>query len=556
MAAVDTLRDALYGNPPSASFKPSRDGVLAAFEELIATMSSGGAGVASLAALAALPISNLTAVLTEIGKQGSWIRALSASYSSLLSSDTLHGISIVSSVDTTYCWLRIWDGVTPKAEWFGAKLNNGAFDSYAACQACLDVTGILIFPRGGSYYGSRGLLLPDNAVVRGQGSLFTGYTCSHATDHLMRQRGVSGVSYAAGADLQDFALVRTPNPTTPGSSANDNSQGHGLHFFMVSNPRVRSVYTYNNLAEVYVSNCLSPDITDIRGIRQTGTSADRWYGLWVDGVTGGGTFGGPSPNPSATFKKPSMVSLAAVGTCYHYYLKGALQDLWIVDPEAAGQGVVSVQFFLDIQGAAGGDVHIISPIADGYKTNAINVKGAPFGSSIIIENAWVAPNSAATSTGVVIDASHGVKLSGRSNFAAATGLACVTANDCTGLVCDFQSNNSQTPFSGTSINSCNIQISAFKNIAGGGGTFGNVITLIGGSRNRAIALATISPNSSPQLWVAGVALNNTAANCLIDVTGIANGAATNRVSIAGSGVSTQGNVSGHVIINPGAGAML
>jgi hypothetical protein len=34
MSAVDTIRNALYGSPPTATFKPSRDGVLAAFTEL------------------------------------------------------------------------------------------------------------------------------------------------------------------------------------------------------------------------------------------------------------------------------------------------------------------------------------------------------------------------------------------------------------------------------------------------------------------------------------------------------------------------------------------
>lgn len=522
---------------------------------------TGGSGnaVVSKAALKAINANNGDSWL--LGASGIYgvFTWRTGNYSTQVASDTLEGIYIASTVSgkgpTVGCWVRNFNASDCRPEWFGAQIDNGSFDSYPAMQACLDVTGVLIMGRG-TYYGSRGLALPDNAVIRGQGALVSGYICASATDHIISQRGVSGVSYKFGADLENFAIARTPNPTTPSSTASDISQGHGLHFFMVSNPRVRSVYTYNNLAELYISNCLSPDISDVRGIRQTGTSSDRWYGLWVDGVTTGGTFGGPSPNPSTTIKKPNMVSFASVGTCYHYYLNGALQDLWIVDPEAAGQGVTSIQFLLNINGATAGDVHIIRPIADGYKTNGIYVKSAPVGSSIIIENAWVAPNSAATSTGIVIDASHGVTLSGRSEFALATGLACITANDCTGLDCDFRSNNSQSPFTGTSVSSSKIEMIAFKNVAGGGGSFGNVVSLIGGSRNRVGVHCTISPNSSPQLWVAGIALNDTAANCTLDVTGVANGAATDRVSIAGSGVSTQGNVSGHVIINPGAGAML
>lgn len=556
MAAIDTLRDALFGDPPSVAFKPSRDDVITAFEELIAELTAVDSNAATLAELAATPISVDSVFLTEAGKEGIWVRALSSANTALLSADTLYGVSIISSVNIGHCWLRVWDKVNAKPEWFGAAIGNAAVDSYPAMQACLDVTGILVMGRG-AYYGSRGLLLPDNAVVRGQGALVSGYVCTHATDHLMRQRGVSGVSYAFGADLRDFALERSVNPTTPASSADDITQGHGLHFFMVSNPRVRSVYTYNNLAELYYNNVLSPHFEDVRGIRNTGGGSDRWYGVNHDGVTGGGTFGGPSPNPSATLIKPNMVGRAAVGTNYNYYLRGALQDLWVVDPEAAGQAATTgIQFFLDINGATAGDVHIIRPIADGYKTNGIYVDGAPLGSSIDIVGAWIAPNAAATSTGVVIDASHGVNLSGRADFAAATGLACVSANDCTELDCDFRSANSQTPFSGTSVSASRIKIKAYKSAAGGGGSFGNIVTLIGGSRNRVEVSGTISAAGSPQLWVSGIALDGTAAGCTLDVTGMAVGAATDRVAISGTGVTTQGNVSGHVIINPGAGAML
>ena len=485
------------------------------------------------------------ASLQEAGREGTFSLKTGTA-----PTDALEGVYVVS--DTAgYYWEREWDGIIAKAEWFGAVLNDSGVDSYAALQACLDVTGKLFLPTG-SYYSSAGLLLPDNAVVWGQGALFSGITFSTATGHLMRQQGVSGTSYKAGANLADFALGRTPNPTTPGSVSGDISQGHGLSFFMVSNPRVRSVYTYNNLVELYVNNVLSPDIHDVRGIRQTGSGSDRWYGCYVDGVTTGGTFGGPSPNPSTTITKPNMVSNASVGTCYHYYLNGALQDLWMIDPEAAGQGGTSSQFFLNINGATAGDVHIVRPIADGYKTNGIYVKGAPVGSSINIVDAWVAPSASATSTGIVIDASHGVNLSGRADFASATGLACITANDCTELDCNFRSSNSQTPFSATSMSSSTVLVKAFKNIAGGGGSFGNIITLIGGSQNKLAAYGTVSPSASPQLWLAGIALNDSAANCQLDVSGVPSSSVVNRLTISGTGVTTQGAVGTHFVINPGA----
>lgn len=45
MSAVDTLRTALYGNPPSPDFRPSQDGVLAAFNELQSLVSLSAVGI-------------------------------------------------------------------------------------------------------------------------------------------------------------------------------------------------------------------------------------------------------------------------------------------------------------------------------------------------------------------------------------------------------------------------------------------------------------------------------------------------------------------------------
>lgn len=44
MSAVDTLRDALYGNPPQANFEPQREGVLNAFTELFGSIALSGLG--------------------------------------------------------------------------------------------------------------------------------------------------------------------------------------------------------------------------------------------------------------------------------------------------------------------------------------------------------------------------------------------------------------------------------------------------------------------------------------------------------------------------------
>lgn len=53
MSAIDTLRFALFGNPPVADYKPSRNGVLSAFSEMVASLNILGGGAIG---------SNITAV--------------------------------------------------------------------------------------------------------------------------------------------------------------------------------------------------------------------------------------------------------------------------------------------------------------------------------------------------------------------------------------------------------------------------------------------------------------------------------------------------------------
>lgn len=58
MSAIDTLRDALFGNPPSSTYKPSREGVLAAFTEL-------NDGVSNIALASMLTVFKATRALLD-----------------------------------------------------------------------------------------------------------------------------------------------------------------------------------------------------------------------------------------------------------------------------------------------------------------------------------------------------------------------------------------------------------------------------------------------------------------------------------------------------------
>lgn len=445
---------------------------------------------------------------------------------------------------------RRWDGINARPEWFGAVLDDGAVDSYPAIAACLALTGMCTLGKG-IYHCSRSPLadLPDYAAVRGQGALHTGIIVNHPADHLISQRGTLPGGYAGGANLQGFGISRGVAPTVPASAADDKRAAHGIHMFMVSNPIIKDVYTYNNLVECYASNVLSIDFDTIRGLNLNSTVLARWYGLWIDGASAIGNFGGPSPNPSARIHKINMGGGSAARS-YGYYLQGSLQDLWITEMEASR---CTKEVFVDCgSGHACGDVRLDHVVCDGYQTNGIHIRDVPQGSSLVISEPWVAGRAGASGAGIRIERSHGITIAnGSGDGVLSPGVAMLEVTDSSNLRVSIVPNNYVSPVSLTSVTTSEIAAVAHKNIAGGGAS-GNIILAVGGARNRLTAAGT----ASDQRWDAAIALDGSAANCTLDVTGVANGAASAAITVAGSPVTAQGNVGGHYVINPGAGPML
>lgn len=499
--------------------------------------------VATRTAMKALSVLQTTAYLTEAGREGMFVLQAGTA-----PADTLEGI-YVDSDTASYYWERQYTGY-PRAEWFGAVLDDGGVDSSAALQACIDVTGKLYFPKG-LYYGTAGLN-GNGAVIRGEGELLSGYSCNHATAHLLSNAGTVS-AFATGGDFDGFALVRSVTPTTPASAADDRTQGHGIHLDLVSNPRVGSVYTYNNLAELYVARTLAAQIGNIRGIRQTGSGVDRWYGLYVYGdPTGmpGGWASGPSGNPSCTIKKIQMVPFATVTSSVAFSLQKNLQDLWIVDPEASGCGT---QFDINPQGETCGDVHIVRPIADGFNTRGLHIRNVPKGSSLEITGAWIAPTAGASGQGVRIEDANGVTFDGRGDFTLAPTIDGVYATDSSQIDVKLRAKNCQRPIYTITVSMSVLHADGISTLTAADA--GYLVNCVGGVNNIVSASGDIFGGTKQ--WLFGVELDATAANYTINVTRVLPASVFNdKYSVAGVAVITQGNVSGHVVINPGAGAML
>lgn len=471
-------------------------------------------------------------------------------YAARVTGDTLGGIYIAGNVATTTgAWVRDWDWDLARPEWFGADRNNGLTDSTAALQASIDVTNSLKLTT--NYYCANGLVAKSGTKIIGQGPLQTAIFISSTTDHLLDASGVANTSYCDSPIFRDFGLVRNSTPTTPATEAADKTQGHGVHLFMCSNPIVDNVYTYNNICEVYCSNILTLMLRYIRGI---GPATTRWYGLWIDGEVNDQVppfDAGPSPNPSAHAQNMNMVASASVTRGWNYYVKGQNQDFWMDNFEAANG---HKQLFVDADGQNSGDTRFTNAVLDAYRTHGAHFLDVPQGASIELTG-WLAPNAAATGDALRIESSHGITANVKGDCGQNTALRFLNITDSSLLDITARANGAVSAGIATSMTNSYVKIMAHKAIAGGGAS-GSIMNCVGGVDNTIIVGGT----STSQDWTYGFIGDATIDGYTVDVSAVAPGAVTDRVSNAGTAVTTQGNVNWgggrfNNIINPRAGAM-
>lgn len=446
--------------------------------------------------------------------------------------------------------------VRPRAEWWGAKLNDAGVNSAAALQKCIIAARSLYLPIG-NYYGSAGLIDTVGTYIFGESKLLCGYQCSSPTDHLLSNTGT--LTDGSGGYYRDFALARTVTPTTPALAADDSTQGHGIHLDLVSNPRVQSVYTYNNLVELYHSRCLSPQIDDVRGLRQTGGGTDRWTGYWVDGNPTGMPAPwntGPSGNPSGRITNLNMVANPAVGTAgtanlsKNYRLLNHLQDLWMADFEAASG---HVQFEINPNGYPCSDACLIRPRADGFLVKGFDIRNMGLGNNFTIEGAWMAPNVAAASAagayGLVTDQAHGLNFSAECNFSFAPAVPGIYSTNANNQKFGLRGTNCETPIYTISVSMSDLNVDMTCTL--NGAAAGNLITIIGGSNNKVIAGGTASGTKK---WIDAVATDASASLNSIDVTKVAAVAISgNLFTVAGAAIPL---LNGAIVLQSGAAATL
>jgi len=175
------------------------------------------------------------AYLAEVGREGffTWHQG---NYTHLVENDPLQGLYVKSDTIASGqgCWVRLWDGITGRPEWFGAKANDPSIDCLRSIQASLDLCAATQLGSG-DYFVSGTLTISKNGSTllgaahtqtdqNSNDAYRTRIICTSATATIIRigSSGLTDPRHSSGdlieaVMLQGFTVDRSVNPFTPES---------------------------------------------------------------------------------------------------------------------------------------------------------------------------------------------------------------------------------------------------------------------------------------------------------------------------------------------------
>jgi hypothetical protein len=168
--------------------------------------------------------------LDEEERAGAWTFK-AGDFASAVSADRLQGLFLPHAgvSPSRGAWVRQWDNVTGRAEWFGARRNVPNFDNQPAIQAALDLCPVVQLGAG-SYFVARRLTITRNGTqLRGVNPTQTDQGTSDRSTRIVSTSATETI-LQIGSDsrskpselveavrIEGFTVDRSANPFTPAS---------------------------------------------------------------------------------------------------------------------------------------------------------------------------------------------------------------------------------------------------------------------------------------------------------------------------------------------------
>ena len=513
------------------------------------------------------------AYLAETGREGYFIWH-TGNYAPLVGNDPLQGLYVKSDSisSASGCWVRVWDGINGYPEWFYD--NSG--DWLAALNACETLCPVIHLGAKDYSISATWAIQTENRTVKGSSRFNrasgtgTRITMASATANIVKvgydtqpagaveQDQLQG-GFLKNVTLQDLAIWRTVAPSPWGTINDEDTVGSGLRVQYVLKCRFSNLLIQNSACGVYAGATIYTKFDDVEARIDSPTTAgnyDTCRGWFLDGNR---TFGYAGGNASIYLNRCVGVANRKSGSTTDgnipiaLLMKGAFVDTFVRDFEVAGTSKGIVLSAPGLSYPSSVDVHIDHPIVDQCDTVGIEVGDINAGAAIEIIAPYVASNGSA-SYGISIFSGSGVTLLGGQLHGHWSGGAGLQLTDMGNVV--VRGTKLLNCLNGVVINNSQGCEIAPQFIQSQALTAPVAVSIQDSSRCRIMPTITVSGSG---VFTYGINLVSGNANLLLDVSGIVDGATTDRIRSGGSGgsaITTQGNVSGHVIINPGQGAML
>ena len=204
-------------------------GPLACFAGSRAVAQAAAPLLKSRAELARQPVSAAALFRLDEAAGGGWWRWEAGDRSADVAADRLQGLTIAHAAiaPSRGAWVREWDGVTGRAEWFGARANAPGVDCQPAIQAAIDLCPTVQLGPGSYFVARRVLILRNGARLIGTGitqtdqgtnSKSTQIVGTSATETIL-QIGPDSATQPArlveAVQLADFSVRRAVAPFIP-----------------------------------------------------------------------------------------------------------------------------------------------------------------------------------------------------------------------------------------------------------------------------------------------------------------------------------------------------
>lgn len=369
-----------------------------------------GDPVSTLAELAALDTNYTSAILTDPLRGGVWYRAATSANTALLAADTFNGLSITSTFNAAFCWLRQWDGVNGRPEWFGAEPNNSGVNAALNINACIALCPTTQLQAADYWVSTTIKLNKSNRVLRGAGQDYVS-AAGEATRILTTSATLTLVQvgadsfpgsvndYLRGMIAQDFYVGRTTGPDKTSKPVGVLMQ-FCLGGELLRIKSVDSTYSFriSGVVASYVRRCNAN-----RVVAGTGSGTDEWTGYLLDGTPNIGLAGGNASLYIVETQAGCNISSLQTGISYGYRTIGKPQDLFMDKPESVS---CNIGISIESTGSGDADLKIDTPIMDAPFKWGIYAAGLSEQSTLNIINPYAGFNSS-TQFGIYFNACEG-----------------------------------------------------------------------------------------------------------------------------------------------------